>query len=63
MALVHLDAWVADVGGELVTPPAPIRPDQPVTASADLQRRFYIVDDAGGLAAALAAPLDRWISL
>ena len=51
---------VAD--GELVTPPAPIRPEQPATEAADTQRRFYVVEDADGLAAALAAPLDRWIS-
>ncbi|MCC7542079.1 MAG: AAA family ATPase [Deltaproteobacteria bacterium] len=49
-------------GGELVTPPAPIPLDAPLTASPDLQRRFYVVDDRSDLEAVLDAPMARWIA-
>lgn len=48
--------------GEFVTPPAPLAASQPLSASSDTHRHFYVVEDAEGLAAALAAPLDRWIA-
>ena len=48
--------------GELVTPPAPVAPGRPTVEAADTQRRFFLVEDADGLAAALEAPLDRWIA-
>jgi hypothetical protein len=47
--------------GELVTPPAPLPSDRPVVEAPDTRRRFYVVEDAGELAAVLAAPLDRWL--
>jgi len=48
--------------GETVEPPTPITPDQPVTASADTQRSFFVPEDEAALRVALAAPFDRWIS-
>ncbi len=48
--------------GELVTPPAPLAPDRPVTDSPDLRQRFYVVEREADLRAALDAPFDRWIS-
>ena len=33
-------------GGELVTPPAPVPPSQPISASPDNLRRFYVVQEA-----------------
>ncbi len=48
--------------GELVTPPEPIAPDRPVIESADTRDTFYIASDSDELAAALRAPLDRWIA-
>ncbi|PKN59373.1 MAG: DNA helicase UvrD [Deltaproteobacteria bacterium HGW-Deltaproteobacteria-14] len=48
--------------GDLVVPPTPIAPDQPVTAAPDLSRRFYAPEDADALARALAAPLETWIT-
>ena len=48
--------------GEFVTPPTPIAPDRPITEAADTRRRFFLVEDAEGLAAALEAPMDRWIA-
>lgn len=48
--------------GEFVTPPPPLAQNQPLTASSEARRHFYVVEDAEGLAAALAAPLDRWIA-
>jgi len=47
--------------GELVTPPAPVAPSHPTLEAADTQRRFFVVEDAEGLAAALEAPMERWI--
>jgi superfamily I DNA/RNA helicase len=48
--------------GELVTPPVPVPPERPVIEAADTRRRFYLVEDAEGLAAALEAPMERWIA-
>lgn len=48
--------------GRLVAPPIPVPPTAPVTASPDVQRRFYVVGDEADLAAALNAPLDKWIA-
>ena len=48
--------------GELVTPPVPLAPDRPTTEAADTRRRFFLVEDAEGLAAALEAPMERWIA-
>ncbi len=48
--------------GEFVTPPAPVRPDRPALEAADTRRRFYLVEDAEGLLAALEAPMERWIA-
>jgi len=48
--------------GKLVTPPAPLAMDRPLTDSTDTRSQFYVVEDAAGLTAALAAPLDRWIA-
>jgi len=53
---------LAVAAGELVTPPLPVAHDRPLTEAADTRRRFFLVEDAGGLAAALAAPLERWIT-
>lgn len=50
------------VAGEFVTPPAPLAPDRPAIESADTRRRFFVVEDAEGLTAALEAPMDRWIA-
>lgn len=48
--------------GKLVTPPAPLAIDRPLTESTETRSQFYVVEDAAGLSAALAAPLDRWIA-
>ena len=48
--------------GELVTPPVPLPPERPAIEAADTRRRFYLVEDAEGLAAALEAPMERWIA-
>ena len=48
--------------GHLVAPPIPVPPTAPVTASPDVQRRFYVVGDEADLAAALNAPLEKWIA-
>lgn len=48
--------------GKLVTPPAPLPPERPLAESSELRSQFYVVEDSAGLAAALAAPLDRWIA-
>ncbi|MCH9000442.1 MAG: ATP-dependent helicase, partial [Proteobacteria bacterium] len=43
--------------GEFVTPPVPVPLDRPAIEAADTQRRFYLVEDAEGLAAVLEAPM------
>lgn len=48
--------------GEFVTPPEPIASDRPTTEAADTRRRFFVVEDTEELAAALAAPMERWIA-
>jgi len=48
--------------GEFVTPPEPVPPERPAIEAADTRRRFLVVDDADDLAAALAAPMERWIA-
>ena len=48
--------------GEFVTPPKPVAADRPTTEAVDTQRRFFLVEDAEGLATALNAPMDRWIA-
>ncbi len=48
--------------GELVTPPTPVAPTQPLATAAASSPGFYVVSDPGDLTAALAAPLDRWIA-
>lgn len=48
--------------GEFVTPPKPVPMDRSSLESADTQRRFYVVEDAEGLLAALQAPMERWIA-
>lgn len=48
--------------GELVTPPMPVPASRPLEAAAESSQGFYVVTDAGDLAAVLAAPLDRWIA-
>lgn len=63
---VNLPADVADrlmdlSVGKIVVPPQPIGPDRPATEAADA-RDFYVVNDAADLSAALAAPLERWIT-
>ncbi len=56
------DRLFAVATGELVTPPAPVAPDRPILEAPDTRRRFFLAEDAGGLAAALEAPMDRWIA-
>lgn len=48
--------------GDFVTPPTPVPPDRPTTEAPDTRRRFFLVEGAEGLAAALDAPMDRWIA-
>ena len=47
--------------GKFVTPPVPIPKDQPVTASPDTLRRFFLVEKDDELAKILAAPLHSWL--
>ena len=48
--------------GDFVTPPPPLPPERPVIEAQGIQARFYVVEDEEGLAAALRAPMDRWIA-
>ena len=48
--------------GDFVTPPEPVSTDRPVVDAPDTRRRFFLVEDAEGLAAALEAPMERWIA-
>ena len=47
--------------GELVTPPEPVSPDEPVEASPDNRRRFWVVQDAAELADVLDKPIEDWV--
>ncbi|MEC7523852.1 MAG: 3'-5' exonuclease [Myxococcota bacterium] len=49
-------------GGELVTPPAPVAPEQPITESPEVGHRFYVVEDESDIQSVLNAPLSRWIA-
>ena len=53
---------VALAAGDFVTPPEPVPVDRPVIDAPDTRRRFFLVEDAEGLAAALEAPMERWIA-
>ena len=53
---------LALAGGEFVTPPAPVPRERPAIEAPDTRGRFYVVEDAAGLAAALRAPMERWIA-
>lgn len=48
--------------GELVPPPVPLLPDQPLTESPDVRRRFFVLDDNADLMRMLEAPLEAWIA-
>lgn len=47
--------------GHLVTPPPPVVPEQPISASPDNLRRFWVVQDAQGLQEVLDKPLVDWV--
>lgn len=53
---------LALAAGDFVTPPEPVATDRPVIDAADTRRRFFLVEDAEGLAAALEAPMARWVA-
>ena len=53
---------LALASGDFATPPAPLPTDHPVVDAPDTRRRFFLVEDAEGLAAALEAPMERWIA-
>ncbi len=53
---------VAVAAGELVVPPPAIAPTAPLRDAAGASPQFYVLSDPDGLAAALAAPLDRWLA-
>src|SRR5262249_20348080 len=48
--------------GELVTPPAPVPSNRPVTESADTLRNFFLLENDSDLHRLLAAPLATWIA-
>ena len=48
-------------GGELVTPPAPVAASQPISASPDNLRRFYVVQEASELCDLLEKPIEDWL--
>ena len=48
-------------GGELVPPPTPVAPEQPISASPDNLRRFWVVQDAADLREILDKPLADWV--
>jgi len=56
------DRLLSLAAGELVTPPIPLLPDQPLTESQDTQRRFFVLDGNADLMRMLEAPLDTWIA-
>ena len=53
---------VALAAGDFVTPPEPVSIDRSVVDAPDTRRRFFFVEDAEGLAAALEAPMELWIA-
>jgi hypothetical protein len=48
-------------GGELVTPPVPVPLVQPISASPDNLRRFYVVQEASELCDLLQQPFEDWL--
>ncbi len=48
-------------GGELVTPPTPVPPSQPISANPDNLRRFYVVQEASELCDLLQKPIEDWL--
>jgi hypothetical protein len=48
--------------GEIVTPPLPIKPDEPLATRPEILQQYFVVDDQSDLKAALAASLERWIA-
>jgi hypothetical protein len=48
--------------GEFVTPPAAIAANQPITASQDTQRRFFVLENNDDLMKMLEAPLATWVA-
>jgi len=53
---------VALAAGDLVVPPPAVAATAPLRDAAGASAQFYVLSDHGGLAAALAAPLDRWLA-
>jgi len=53
---------LAIAAGEFVTPPESVPPNRPAIEAADTRRRFFVMDDVDDLAAALTAPMERWIA-
>jgi hypothetical protein len=47
--------------GELVTPPLPVAPSAPLSASPDNLRRFWVVQDAAELRDLLDKPIEDWM--
>lgn len=50
------------VEGEFVTPPVAIAQNQPITASQDIQRRFFVLENNDDLMKMLEAPLATWVA-
>ena len=48
-------------GGELVDSPTPVPPSQPISASPDNLRRFYVVQEASELCDLLQKPIEDWL--
>jgi superfamily I DNA/RNA helicase len=48
--------------GEIVTPPLPVSPEQPITASQDTKRRFFVLKQNEDLLRMLEAPLATWVA-
>ena len=48
--------------GELVAPPVPLSSEQPGRERANVQRRFFVLDDNADLMRMLEAPLETWIA-
>ncbi|WP_430684585.1 3'-5' exonuclease [Leptolyngbya sp. AN02str] len=48
--------------GEFVTPPAVIATNQPITASQDTKRRFFVLESNDDLIKMLEAPLATWVA-